>query len=260
MNYGYTQINIQDITKIEIENGNRNNFYNFKGLNFLSKINPKNRNIVFIFHGARTNKNDTIIFRGYDYNIENTDIICICDYLLTIYTDYTINWTLSTKKYNVENIYREVIGHYLNKKYEKVIMTGTSAGGYPSIKFACYFNAIALIGNSQIYLEKYSGYNRLKTMLELHNDSPIYEEKCIEKIIKENKPQKIIIYNNRSDWTYNRDILPFIDFITQNKFESYVDIILFDWNGHIPKEKTHHHIQFPDNKKHIEILKLHLQK
>ena len=253
MAYGYTQINIQDITKIQ----NGNNFYNFKGLNFLSKINPKNKNIAFIFHGSRTNKKDTVIFRGYDYNIENTDIICISDYLLSIYKDYIVNWTLSTTKYNVENIYKEVIGHYLNKKYEKVIMTGTSAGGYPSIKFACYFNAIALIGNSQIYIERYAHFENLKKMVESDNDTIICEERSIEKIIKENKPKKIIIYNNRADSTYNRDILPLNDFINQNNLESYFDIHLFDWNGNIPKGKTHHHIQFPNNKKHIEILKLH---
>lgn len=254
--YGYTQTNIQDMKHIETGN----NFYNFKGLNFFSKTKSINNNIVFIFHGSRINNNDKIIFRGYDYNIENTDIICICDYLLGVYRDYIINWTLSTKNYNVENIYKEVIMHFLNKKYEKVIMTGTSAGGYPSIKFACYFNATAIIGNSQIYIEKYSGFKKLKTMLESHNDTLIYDEKNIEKIIKENKPEKIIIYNNYFDTTYNRDILPFIDFINKNKLESYVDIILFDWNGHIPEGKTHHHIQFPDNKKHIEILKLYFQK
>lgn len=255
MAYGYTQINIQDITKIQTGH----NFYNFKGLNFLSKMESINKNIVFIFHGSRTNNKDNIIFRGYDYNIKNTDIICISDYLLNIYKDYIVNWTLSTKKYNVENIYKEVIGYFLNKKYEKVIMTGTSAGGYPSIKFACYFNATALIANSQIYIEKYYGFEKLKKIVELHNDTLIYEEKGIEKIIKENKPQKIIIYNNRFDSTYNRDILPFIDFINQNKLELYVDIKLFDWNGHIPRGKTHHHIQFPNNKKHIEMLKLYFQ-
>jgi hypothetical protein len=105
MAYGYTQINIQNITQIQYGN----NFYNFKGLNFLSKIEPKNKNIVFIFHGAIKSNKDNVIFRGYNYNIKNTDVICISDYLLGIYKDYTINWTLSTKKYNVEDIYKEVI-------------------------------------------------------------------------------------------------------------------------------------------------------
>ena len=105
--------------------------------------------------------------------------------------------------------------------------------------------------------EKYFGFKKLKTMLESNNDTLIYEEKGIEKIIKENKPKKIIIYNNRADSTHNNHILPLNNFINQNKLESYFDIHLFDWNGHIPEGKTHHHIQFPNNKKHIEILKLH---
>ena len=63
---------------------------------------------------------------------------------------------MSTKKYNVEHIYVELFTYLIDKqKYNKVIFTGTSAGGFPSLKFACKFNCIALISNSQIYLEKH---------------------------------------------------------------------------------------------------------
>ena len=254
--YGYTQIKIENLEEIQKK---ENNFYNFKGINFLSKMNPQNTKIVFLFHGASPqNVKQKVIFRGYDYDIKNTDIICISDYLLTIYDNYTINWTLPTKKHNVEFVYKEIIGYFLNKKYEKIIMTGTSAGGYPSIKFACYFNATALVSNSQIYIEKYRGMNTLNKMLESHDDFLIYEEKEIEKIIQANKPQKIIIYNNKSDSTYKLDILPLLSFIEKNNLISYFEINLFDYNGIIPEGKSHHHIQFPDNKKHIEILKKYL--
>jgi len=248
--YGYTQINISNLTEISKKG---NNFYNFKGINFLCKMNPKNTKIVFIFHGARTNK-DKVIFRGFDYQIEGTDIICISDYLITIYQDYTVNWTLSTKKHNTDIIYYEIISTLLQKKYKKVLFTGTSAGGYPSIKFACYFHAIALVSNSQIYLENYCGFQRLKKMLESYDDTVIYENKEIEKIIQNNKPKKIIIYNNKDDITYERDILPFIEFLKNKNLSHYFDFHIFSWTGPIPEGKTHHHIQFPENKKHLEIL------
>jgi hypothetical protein len=68
--YGYTQIKIENIEEIQ---KNENNFYNFKGINFLSKMNPQNTKIVFIFHGASPqNVKQKVIFRGYDYDI--TDI------------------------------------------------------------------------------------------------------------------------------------------------------------------------------------------
>ena len=252
--YGYTQNNISNLLEIS-KSGNH--FYNFKGLNFLCKMNPKNSKIVFIFHGARTNK-DEVIFRGFDYQIEGTDIICISDYLISIYEDYTVNWTLPTKKHNTDIIYYEIISTLLQKKYQKVIFTGTSAGGYPSIKFACYFNAFALIANSQIYLEKYSRFQALKKMLESYGDAVIYENKEIEKIIQNNKPKKIIIYNNKDDSTYERDIVPFLEFLKNKNLIHYFDFHIFSWTGPIPEGKTHHHIQFPGNKKHLEILKKEL--
>ena len=78
--YGYKQQIINELNNID---NNTNNFYNQKGLNFLSKLYCKNRNLVIIFHGALPNDgNNRIIFRGYNYEIDNTNIICICDYLL----------------------------------------------------------------------------------------------------------------------------------------------------------------------------------
>jgi len=65
--YGYTQIKIENLQSIEKKG---NNFYNFKGINFLSKMNPQNTKIVFIFHGASPkNVKQKVIFRGYDYDI-----------------------------------------------------------------------------------------------------------------------------------------------------------------------------------------------
>ena len=249
--YGYTQTNISNLTEI-CKTGNH--FYNFKGINFLCKLNPKNTKIAIIFHGARTNK-DKVIFRGFDYQIEGADIICISDYLISVYEDYTVNWTLPTKKHNPDLIYHEIISALLQKKYDKVVFTGTSAGGYPSIKFACYFNAIAIVGNAQIYLENYSGFQRLKKMVESHGDAVIYENKEIEKIIQKYKPKKVVIYNNKDDSTYERDIVPFTEFVKKNNLTHYFDFHIFSWTGHIPEGKTHHHIQFPGNKKHLEILK-----
>ena len=91
--YGYTQTNISNLTEISKDG---NNFYNFKGINFLCKMKPKNTKIVFIFHGARINT-DKVIFRGFDYQIEDSDIICISDYLISIYENYKVNWMLPTK-------------------------------------------------------------------------------------------------------------------------------------------------------------------
>ena len=71
------------------------------------------------------------------YEIDDTNIVCISDYLLNIYQEYQVNWTLSTStyKHNVEYIYDELFMYLITQqKYSKVIFIGTSAGGFPSLK------------------------------------------------------------------------------------------------------------------------------
>jgi len=262
--YGYQQQIINELNSID---NDTNNFYNYKGLNFLSKLSCKNKNLVICFHGDLSNKVtknkgiNRIVFRGYDYKIDDTNIVCISDYLLNIYDDYKVNWTLSTDKHNVEYIYDELFTYLINQqKYNKVIFTGSSAGGFPSLKFACKFNCIAFISNSQIYLEKYGSvengqcFYHLKNMVEKNNDKLIYEHKQIEHIIHEYKPKKVIIFNNKKDATYERDIVPLIQYINNNKISHLFQINLFNYDGIIPPGKTHHHIFYPDDKKHIDIL------
>jgi len=262
--YGYKQKTINELNSI---NNDTNNFYNYKGLNFLSKLSSQNENLVIIFHGAvQGNDTNRIVFRGYNYEIDNTNIICISDYLLNIYPEYLVNWTLSTDKHNVEYIYDELFMHLITQQeYSKVIFTGTSAGGFPSLKFACKFNCIALISNSQIYLEEYTLFKRgrinvndgkygLLDILDKYNDEIIYKDKQIEIIIHEYKPKQIIIYNNKKDYTYNRDVVPFIQYINDNKLSHLFQINLFDYDKNPAPGESCHGIQFPDNKKHLYIL------
>ena len=258
--YGYKKMVINKLCEI---NNNSHNFYNYKGLNFLSKLNENNKNLLIIFHSAIPKSQigrNKVLFRGYDYNINNVDIICISDYLLDKYNDkYQVNWTLSTTKYNCDNIYKELFTFLIDdKKYNKVIFTGTSAGGYPSIKFASYYKKYALVSNPQIYLENYSqnkGYYYLLNMLSQNNDKLNYNEKNIENHILSSKPAKIIYYINeydRADWhnAYN-DYLQFKKFIDKNNLEKIINFHSFKGNGgNIPP----HRIHFPNNKKHIKIL------
>ena len=87
--YGYNQQIINDLLNIS---NDTDNFYNYKGLNFFSKLNSKNENIVISFHGAVPDfGTERIFFRGVDWEITNTDIICISDYLMNIYNEVQKN-------------------------------------------------------------------------------------------------------------------------------------------------------------------------
>ena len=256
--YGYKQLMINELNSID---NNTNNFYNYKGLNFLSKMNRKNRNLVIIFHGSIPEGPNKIFFRGYDYKIHNTNIVCIADYLLTNCYNYIINWTLSSKKYDVEYIYEELFKYLINQhRYDKIIFTGTSAGGFPSIKFACKFNCIALVSNSQLYLEKHWSFTTFKNIVEKNGDKLLYKPCEIETIIDKYRPKQVIIYNNKNDSTYKLHLMPLVKYLNYTKQKHLFKIHTFSFDGIIPSGSNHHHIQFPCHAKHKVILEDILRK
>lgn len=266
-NYGYNHKIIKNLNSIET---NVNIHYTYKGLNFLTKLNDNNKNLIILFHGSVKGKGiDRVIFRGYNYTINNTDIVCISDYLMNKYIDYNVNWALSSQKHNIESLYIEVFDYIINmKKYEKVIFTGSSAGGYPSIKYSCYFNCFAIISNSQLYLENYSYYYNtnhtkndaivsLQSLMKINDDKIIYTNKSIEKFIENSKPKKIILYCNILDYTYKNHTKPFIDFLNNSGYTNFCECILFEG---CEDGKNPHSVQYPNMLKHVDILKNFLEK
>lgn len=259
MVYGYRK---HIITKLTDINKNSDDHYNYRDLDFLCKMKKSHTNICIIFHGAIPLTTQKPVFRGYNYEINNTDIICISDYLVNKYTNYMVNWTLSSEKYDAEEIYMELFTYLTqHKKYDKIMFTGSSAGGYPSIKFASKFNSLALVTNPQLYLEDYGtntttwGFGNLKYILENKGDKIIYKEKQIEDILFKHQPRHVFIYNNIDDGTYNRDIVPFKRFVEDNNLNHLFTFNIFKYNKPLPEGKTHHSIQFPENSTHYEILK-----
>tara|TARA_B100000767_G_scaffold258446_1_gene267180 strand:- start:3164 stop:3973 length:810 start_codon:yes stop_codon:yes gene_type:complete len=258
--YGYKQQIINELKNID---NDTNNFYNYKSLNFLSKLKTENENIVINFHGSIPNKNMgnfDVVFRGYNYNIKNTDIICISDYLLSKYkSNYTVNWSLSTKKHaNLDLLYKKLFEYIINrKKYKNVIFTGTSAGGFPSLKFGSFFKSTVIISNSQLYIENYVDNRGLKSIKGYidNDDEVIYENKMIEKIILQSPPKKVLYYQNTNDigppHNAYSDFLQFKSFTEKNKMDKICIFISFYDSDY---EKHPHFIQFPDNKKHHDIL------
>ena len=184
------------------------------------------------------------------------------DYLLSKYKyNYTVNWTLSTKTHpNLDLLYTQLFGHILNMKtYKNVIFTGSSAGGFPSLKFGSLFNAIVIISNSQLYIENYANNYGLKLIQQYINkdDEVIYENKMIENIILQSPPKQIIYYQNINDnepCPHNSyaDFEQFKLFIKTNKLDQ---ICIFNSFNHSIDGINPHSIQWPDNKYHLDILR-----
>jgi len=251
--YGYE---VNKITTLNDISGNGSFWYEYKGLNFLSKRKSNNENLVVMFHGCIPEKTRNV-FRGYNYVIENTDIVCVSNMLTNIYPDLRLSWYLSSKKYDVHGLCSEVFRYLLhNKTYKNVIFTGTSSGSYPSVRYASIFNKTAIISNPQIYLELNSLYKHAKKMINKSNDDFIYDERYIEYIIKNNKPQKIILYQNTLDDDNYSAFVKFMD----NGYSDIFKFIPFKGPDILESGKTQHHYRFPENKSHLIILKDYIAK
>jgi hypothetical protein len=253
--YGYKVISLNNINDIT-QNKNSNNVYSYKNVRFLLKTLEKNDTLVISFHGAVKSNNNglkKIIFRGYNIPESLCDTLCISDALMNIYKHYSCNWYLSTNKYNFEPTYQEIIKYIISmKKYKNVIFTGTSAGAYPALLYASLFNKTALLGNPILYPEIY-GLDRLKKnkivhyykhkqLLNENNDELLYNEKDIEKNLLENKPDKIIYYQNIKDGHFDTSCMPFINFIKGTNID--ISLKLFNPKCTVPFKKQHS-IVFP---------------
>ena len=241
--YNYVQKKINDLNKVK---SNSNNFYQYKNINFLSKMKNKSKYLVVSIHGAvdlsDTKLDEKVIFRGFNYNISNTDIICISDALLNLYNNYRVGYCLSTNKHNFENIYLEIFNYYIKKfKYKKVIFIGSSAGGYPSIHFACKLNQYAIISNPQLYLEKYGHFKDLIKNFG-KKEKIIYKNNQIEGEFLKYQPKKIIYYNNKLDITYIQHTLPFLNFLKNNNLTNIIKLKLFEGDVTKNKHGGHHYI------------------
>jgi hypothetical protein len=261
MSYDFNFRKIDDLYQIS---NNDKIHYEYERINFLfNRDNDREcDNLIVFFHGSVPQfsniKNvNRIVFRGYNYHFDNADILSFSDGLMNVYSDYMIGWFLSTKKYNFDKIYREIMTYIFDKyKYKNILFTGTSGGGYPSIRYACYYNKHALISNSQLYLEKYNkkymGFNKLKELVNNFDDEIIYES--IEDIIEKNYPKKLIIYSNILDYTYYVDLIKFCKFISKKQLDKLEIINIELFEDCESDNKMIHQIQFPHKEKYINIL------
>lgn len=239
--------------------------YQFKNINFLFDHQTKDNLIVF-FHGSvpqfsNIENINRVVFRGYNYTFSNADILSFSDGLMNTYSEYMIGWFLSTKNNDFDKIYKEIMSYIFERfNYKNILFTGTSGGGYPSIKYACHYKQNALISNSQLYLDKFNrrniGYNKLRDILRKYDDDIVYDNDNdnIENIVMKSIPKKIIIYSNMLDYTYYVDLIKFCRFMTKKNLDDLgiIDLVLFE--DCESDELMVHQIQFPNKEKYMSVL------
>lgn len=258
--YKFQHIVIENLSKHQFVDGDIH--YTWKDVDFLYKHKKTNRKLVVFFHGALNDTNiSAYTFRGYDYEFPNTDILSLSNLLIKKYhktKKILLSWYLSTKDHNHLPLYTGIFDKILKKKYDKVLFTGTSGGGYPAIFFSSLYHSECLISNSQIYLNKYNYFAKLLAHLKItESDLDIDIEKHI---MKRGPPKKIYLYTNQRDVNhYENHTLPFIVFLKKNSYDSNIEVNIFI--GDEPKpNQTHHTVQFPNKQKHMDIIKKHITK
>ena len=197
--------------------------------------------LLISFHGAlsildKESKKLTLtpLFRGYNWRIPNVDILCVYDPLLDDYAGEMLQmaWFLDTAFHKHSIDIGEVIGE-ISRQYKNVITTGSSAGGFPAIKYAILTSGHAVIMNPQLYLSRYAyHWKNLINVLSKYGDSPV-EPTDVETLLRNfGRPKSITIYINQLDEHHRiSHVDPFLEFssgdesITAIRFENSTEPI-----------------------------------
>jgi hypothetical protein len=242
----------KEINSLDEVSGTEKVYYKYKSIHFLYKLNGDSNNLLVSFHGSVPTNTPTPVFKGYKITNKMYNILAISDKLIEYDKSkkLTLSWYLTPNNFDYNQVYIEIIS-FFNDKYENMLFTGSSGGGFPSLFYASYFKKYALISNSQLYLPKYCLFKNLYQIL----DGNIYLSECnIEKIIDKYGPPKLAyIYVNKNDGHhYHHHFLPFKKFIFNNKLTDQYKLINFIGSTP-PENKTHHNILYPRTENEIVV-------
>ena len=253
--YEFTQTLIDSLDEIDLYKSNKL-YYTYKGCDFYYKRVDSSEKLVVGFHGS-VNLNISIpVFRYFELKL---NMLCICDMLVKTHRDKNLEcaWYLSKKGSNYNDIYTEILSHFIKPTlYTNVIFAGSSAGGFASIYYAIHFNSTALVMNSQFYLDRYGKFKELTKIIGLSGSD--FTNFYMEDIIKEKGlPKKLIIYmNTRDNHMYNKQYIPFKEFLEGlNTINTIIEFNEFYGRDPEPTSKNgHHNIQLPGNMKVYDII------
>lgn len=218
--------------------------YQYQEIDFYFKPSSITKSIVICFHGAIRPSISVPVFRGYNFQLENSDILSFSDKLIEKYRKDKLfmGWFLNSPENNYTSIYMNIIQYFLNKKsYKTILFYGASAGGFPALYFASRFQKKCLIGNPQVFLEKYGYYKKfckivgLQTIPYIHDISNVFKKFGV--------PKQIIYYQNILDkYHFETQAKPFHKWMKQNYPNANLKMNYFSKSC---PQKNCHHIHSP---------------
>lgn len=253
MNYNLIKTDIEVLSDIDLNNTTK--YYRFKETDFFFKKHDNTDRLVVSFHGSRETTKGIYaplpIFRGFDWDF---NMLCISDKLLNI-VDVNVShigWFLSPNGSGFHETYVDIISFFLDK-FQNIVFTGTSAGGFPALLYSSYFKKKGIISNTQLYLNNAWPANMVNNM-EINLNKQFEIKTCEDIITKFGCPKKFIYYTNENDiFCYKKHFCPFNEYLTKNNYNTH-----FDMRNFIGKETAYPHaVQIPAGTTyHDEIEKL----
>lgn len=234
--YSLEVITCNDLNNIKIGDYH----YKYKDNDFLYRNSGIKKKLLVSFHGAINRKIGVPVFRYYNYNFADYDVLAMSDTLLKLFNScdpiLELSWFLSPDGHNLRENQKEIISKIINLGgYDKVVFTGSSGGGHPSIYFASYFNQYCLIQNAQIYLDKHWYFKHMLNIVGLQNtDVDINIENAI---LEYGPPKKVVLYQNIHDnHHYQEHAKVFLEFLSkngdQNVVSHFFERLEDGWNPH----------------------------
>lgn len=256
--YGIPFKKINDLTDIKLllSLGWLKFCFEYKGVEFLYSHHSIRSETAVVFHAAVSPDVTLPVFRGFDWELRNKNILCISDYVLKKYRKYNkskisfdATFYLETDLFPVDSIYFEVISFFKEINSSEIITFGTSAGGLAALRYASHFKSTALVGNAEFYLSKWWNFKNTSDVIASQNDK--IKNIDIESFLEEiGPPKKLFLFTNVFDeMTYQQHHLPIIGFFEKN-YPKNLEVIRH-CEKHTGKFHTSH---FPKNTPHKNLL------
>lgn len=240
--------------------------YIYKNIDFLVST-YTNKILIVLFHGGRCGANIPI-FRGYNYNFSNANILSFSDPLYKYYNNINIGWYLNTIKY--PNLRKNIIDiiNYIKEitNTDKILFVAQCSGALIATELGCIFNEYVLITNPHLILKSNDCYiypHWTNTAIENGYIFNIYENKkttLLGALKKDNNeiknyddldirysfkkfgfPKKLQIFAHIDDYT-SVWILKIRDIYKENNITDNCTICLHNTNC-----KSPHHCPLPNN-------------
>lgn len=233
-NYDFPIKTIHDLSEITYTPASATHYQFIKNTNpneqfdFLYKRNndPPNKTLTVLFHG-RVPKNSYPIFRGYNYELENSDILSLSDRL-----QKETNLEVCFFLHYIEQ-YIEIIDAIKTQgNYDNILFFASSGGGYIALFMASYFHQYAFTANG-FYYDHSEHYRRLKAKVQNknnQNNQNYFIGMDIEKVFEHfTLPKHISLFSNECDSIHPKQtqrLLEYIKTIQQDHLDK-VETTLF---------------------------------